>query len=194
MEAERGTQALAVSGTGSSATSSDIAASRAVTDQLVSRLSQARATGRIVLEMQPNSSGLEAIPALSLENGDKLAVPPVPDTVNVVGAVYDQNSFIYRKVRAVSYYLKLAGGPNRNADRRYVFVIRADGSVVSRSADRSTWSYFSGDGFNNMKLNPGDTVVMPDKTLRPTALRGVLDWTQVFSQVALGAAAINVLH
>jgi hypothetical protein len=35
--------------------------------------------------------------------------------------------------------------------------------------------------------------VVPDKTLRPNALRGVLDWTQIFSQLALGAAAINVL-
>ncbi len=194
MEAERGTQALAVSGTGSSATSSDIAASRAVTDQLIARLSQVRATGRIVLEMQANSAGLDDIPALKLENGDKFAVPPVPDTVNVVGAVYDQNSFIYRNARTVSYYLKLAGGPNRNADKGHAFVVRADGSVVSRAADRSGWSYFGGNGFNDMKLNPGDTVVMPDKTLRPTAIRNVLDWTQVFSQVALGAAAINVLN
>jgi len=193
MDAERGTQALVVSGTGSSASSSDIAASRAVTDQLVSRLSQVRATGRIVLEMQPNSAGLDAIPALSLENGDRFAIPPVPDTVNVVGAVYDQNSFIFRKSRPVSYYLKLAGGPNRNADKGRAFVIRADGSVVSRAATRSGWSYLGGNGFGDMRLNPGDTVVMPDKTLRPTALRGVLDWTQVFSQLALGAAAINVL-
>jgi hypothetical protein len=42
-------------------------------------------------------------------------------------------------------------------------------------------------------MNPGDTIVVPDKTLRPTALRNILDWSQVFSQLALGAAAINVL-
>jgi hypothetical protein len=34
---------------------------------------------------------------------------------------------------------------------------------------------------------------VPDKTLRPTALRQWLDWTQIFSQLAIGAAAINVL-
>jgi hypothetical protein len=44
-----------------------------------------------------------------------------------------------------------------------------------------------------MKLNPGDTIVVPDKTLRPTALRGLLDWTQIFSQLAIGAAAVEVL-
>lgn len=194
MEAERGTQALAVSGTSSSASASDVSASRAVTDQLIGRLSQVRATGRIVLGMRPASAGIDEIPALNLENGDRFMVPPIPDTVNVVGAVYDQNSFLYKKSRAVTYYLKQSGGPTRNADKGHAFVIRADGSVLSRTAVKSNWSYLGGNGFNDIRLDPGDTIVMPDKTLRPTALRGVLDWTQVFSQVALGAAAINVLH
>jgi protein involved in polysaccharide export with SLBB domain len=92
----------------------------------------------------------------------------------------------------VGQYLKLAGGATRNADSRHSFVIRADGSVVSRSADKG-YSLWSGGSFDQLRLNPGDTIVVPDKTLRPTALRNVLDWTQVFSQLALGAAAINVL-
>jgi hypothetical protein len=42
-------------------------------------------------------------------------------------------------------------------------------------------------------LYPGDTIVVPEKTLRPTALRGLLDWSNIFGQLALGAAAIQVL-
>lgn len=194
MEAERGTQALAVSGSSSGTSSNDVTASRAVTEQLLSRLNQVRATGRIVLQLKPGSRGVGALPALNLENGDRFAVPPIPDTVNVVGAVYDQNSFLYARNHKVEDYLKLAGGPTRNADKRHAFVIRADGSVISRSSAQSGWSYFGGNSFNDLRLYPGDTIIMPDKTLRPTALRGVLDWTQVFSQVALGAAAINILH
>jgi protein involved in polysaccharide export with SLBB domain len=194
MEAERGTQALAVSGSISGGGASEVSASRAVTDQLIARLNQVRATGRIVLQLRPSSSSVNDLPVLGLENGDRFVVPPTPDTINVVGAVYDQNSFIYVKGRDVAFYLKLAGGPTRNADKGHAFVIRADGSVISRPAVQSGWSYFGGNGFNSLRLFPGDTVVVPDKTLRPTALRSVLDWTQVFSQVALGAAAINVLQ
>lgn len=194
MEAERGTQALAVSGSISGGSASEVSASRAVTDQLLARLGQVRATGRIVLQLQPSSGSVNDLPALNLEDGDRFVVPPVPDTINVMGAVYDQNSFIYAKGRDVAFYLKLAGGPTRNADKGHAFVIRADGSVLSRPAVQSGWSYFGGNGFNDLRLYPGDTVVVPDKTLRPTALKGVLDWTQVFSQVALGAAAINVLQ
>ncbi len=51
-----------------------------------------------------------------------------------------------------------------------------------------------GNEFYHLKLYPGDTIIVPEKTIKPSALRGVLDWTQIFSQLAFGAAAINVLH
>lgn len=188
-EAQRGTQALAVSG--SAANAVDVTASRAAAQELVARLSQIRATGRIVLKLKPTNVGIDDIPAISLENGDRFVVPFAPATVNVVGAVYDQSSFLFEPGRSTKHYLSLAGGPNRNADRSRAFVIRADGSVISRGTSGSFG--FSGNSFNDLRLNPGDTIVMPDKVLRPTALRNVLDWTQVFSQLALGAAAINVL-
>jgi protein involved in polysaccharide export with SLBB domain len=93
----------------------------------------------------------------------------------------------------VAQYLRLAGGPTRNADWRHAFIIRADGSVVSRTEEKR-YSLWSGSSpFNALSLNPGDSIIVPDKTLRPSALRNFLDWTQMFSQLALGAAAINVL-
>ena len=99
---------------------------------LIVTLSKMRATGRIVLNLNPYSHGLDAIPNLPLEDGDQFVVPVVPATVNVVGAVYDQNSFLYRHGQHVQDYLKMAGGASRNADKRHEFVIRADGSVFSK--------------------------------------------------------------
>jgi protein involved in polysaccharide export with SLBB domain len=185
IEAEHGTQALAVTGGGDQAAS----ASRAAAQDLTTRLSQIRATGRIVLQLRPQSNSIDDVPMISLENGDHFVVPSVPATVNVVGAVYDQNSFLFQANGQAARYLRLAGGTNRNADWRHAFVIKADGSVISREAVKTAW----GNGFNALRMNPGDTIVVPDKTLRPTALRNILDWSQVFSQLALGAAAINVL-
>jgi protein involved in polysaccharide export with SLBB domain len=191
LEAERGTQALALSSNASASSMSDVAASRTVTQDMISRLSQIKATGRIVLQFRPNSSGIDDIPAIRLENGDKFVVPFVPGNVNVVGAVYDQSSYVYQQGKTLGYYLQLAGGTNRNADWRHAFLIRADGSVTSRT--HSKGSGFWKESFNDIKLNPGDTLIVPDKALRPTALRGFIEWSQVFSQLALGAAAINVL-
>jgi protein involved in polysaccharide export with SLBB domain len=136
---------------------------------------------------------VDDVPAINLENGDKFVVPFAPSMINIVGAVYDQSSFLYQPSRTVGQYLKLAGGTNRNADWRHSFVIRADGSVVGREGNNGGTLWSGNKSFTEIRLNPGDTIVVPDKTLRPTAIRNVLDWTQVFSQLALGAAAINVL-
>ncbi len=103
--------------------------------------------------------------------------------------LYNQNSFIYQPSLSADRYLQLAGGPNRNADWRRAFVIHADGSVVSRSTGKGVW----GNEFKKLSLNPGDTIVMPDKTLRPSQLRGFTEWTQIFSQWPLAQRPINVL-
>lgn len=191
LEAERGTQALAVSSNSSASAMSDVAASQSVTADMIARLSQLKATGRIVLQFRPNSASIDDIPAIRLENGDKFLVPFAPANVSIVGAVYDQNSYVYERGRTLGYYLRLAGGANRNADWRHAFLIRADGSVISRA--HLGGSGFWKESFEDLQLNPGDTIVVPDKTIRPTALRNFIEWSQIFSQLALGAAAINIL-
>lgn len=189
IEASRGTQALAMQSTGSA--SSDVAASQMMTQQMIARLSDIKATGRIVLQFSPTSASVNDIPELSLENGDKFIVPFAPADINVVGSVYDQNSYVYQHGRSLGYYMQLAGGPTRNADWHHAFLIRADGSVISRK--RTQGSGFWKESFESVKLNPGDTIVVPEKTLRPTAVRGFLEWSQVFSQLAIGAAVVNNL-
>jgi protein involved in polysaccharide export with SLBB domain len=187
LDSERGTQELALSPSGGGS----VAASQAVTQEMIGRLSRMTATGRIVLRLNTNSAKVEDIPDFSIENGDKFVVPYAPAAINVVGAVYDQNAFLFERGRALGYYLRIAGGANRNADWAHAFVIRADGSVVSRKHPEE--SGFWKESFTDLRLNPGDTIVVPEKTLRPTAIRNLIDWSQIFSQFALGAAAIEVL-
>ena len=156
--------------------------------ELIARLRQIRATGRIVLEFSTDATGQQTIPDIGLEDGDRFVVPPVPSTVNVVGSVYDENSFLYQKSRPSGAYLHLAGGPNRNADKKHSFIIRADGSVVSWSAANGLW----GNTFEQLQMNPGDTIVVPEKGFNVSGLRQVIAWSQLFSQFALGAASLAV--
>ncbi len=190
MQIQRGNLALAASPASSAQDLASGAAAQSSEQQLVANLRQMRATGRIVLEFRAASNGIDAIPDITLENGDRFIVPPVPSSVNVVGAVYDQNSFLYVSTRRAGAYLHLAGGPNRDADTKHIFIIRADGSVISREAENGIW----GNEFANLQIHPGDTIVVPDKTFKPSALRGFLDWSQLFSQFALGAAALSVIQ
>lgn len=190
MGIERGNLAMASSPASSAQDMTSSAAAQTSERDLLASLRQIRATGRIVLRFTPDSGGTASLPDITMEDGDRFIVPPVPATVNVVGAVYDQNSFLYAHGRRAGAYLQLAGGPNRDADRRHEFVIRADGEVVSREVEKGLW----GNGFDNLRLNPGDTLVVPEKTFKPSALRGVLDWSQMFSQFALGAAALSIIQ
>lgn len=190
LQISRGSLALASSPTSSSQDIASGAAAQSAEQDLIARLTKIRATGRIVLEFNPGSGGVDIVPPLALENGDRFVVPAIPASINVVGAVYDQNSFLFRSERRVHNYLQLAGGPNRDADVKHMFIIRADGSVVSHKAANGVW----GNTFESLPINPGDTIVVPEKTLKPSAMRGFLEWSQLFSQLALGAAAINVIQ
>jgi protein involved in polysaccharide export with SLBB domain len=168
------------------ATAAEVSASRS----LVDKFRTIRATGRIVLAINPSATGLDQLPDMPLEDGDRFTVPSKPSTVNVVGAVYDQNSFLFNQRQQVGAYVRLAGGPTRDADDKHAFIIRADGSVVSRQSRTGVF----GNTFVSTRMNPGDTVVIPEKVPRPSALRNFVNYSQIFSQLALGAAAIAVLQ
>ena len=189
MRMQRSALALASSSAASAQDLASGAAAQSSERELLTALREVRATGRIVLQFEPDAVGTNRVPSLSLENGDRFIVPSVPAVVNVVGAVYDQNSFLYKSRLRAEDYLRQAGGPTKDADRRHEFIIRADGEVVSRDTLKSVW----GDEFGNLRINPGDTIVVPEKTYKPSAIRGLIDWSQIFSQLALGAAAVNVI-
>jgi polysaccharide biosynthesis/export protein len=154
---------------------------------LINRLRQIRATGRIVLEL-PEQAEMKNLPDIALEDGDRLLVPSRPSMVSVFGSVYAENSFIYRPEKQVSDYLSQAGGPTKSADRSSAYVLRADGSVISRQQA----GVFS--SFDSARLAPGDSIVMPEDLDKTTIMRNLKDIAQIFYQFGLGAAALKVLR
>jgi protein involved in polysaccharide export with SLBB domain len=171
----------------------EIADNRAKLDaqrQLVERLREVKATGRVVLDLRPNSTAVADLPEIALEDGDRFVVPYRPSTVEMLGAVYNKNSFLYRREARLDDYLKRAGGPTRDADTSRMFVIRADGSILSKQSVKGLWN----GGFASVRLMPGDAIVVPERLNRGSFLKGLRDWSQVFSQFALGAAAIRVIQ
>jgi polysaccharide biosynthesis/export protein len=171
----------------------EIADNRAKLDaqrQLVEKLREVKATGRVVLDLRPNSTAVADLPEIALEDGDRFVVPYRPATVEMLGAVYNKNSFLYRREARLDDYLKRAGGPTRDADTSRMFVIRADGSVLSKQSVKGLWN----GGFASLRLMPGDAIVVPERLNRGAFLKGLRDWSQVFSQFALGAAAIRVIQ
>ncbi len=157
---------------------------------LLSRLRNVQATGRIVLNLSPDSQSVSDLPDMALEDGDRLVIPSRPSTVQVIGAVFNQNAFLCENDARVSRYLRLAGGPVREADRHQIFVLRADGSVVHRGSGDSI---FDSSTLDNVRLFPGDTIVVPEKMVKPSGIRALADWTQIMSQLSLSSAALDVV-
>lgn len=158
--------------------------------ELIEKLRQVKAEGRVVFDLAPNAAAVGDLPEIALEDGDRLLVPFRPSTVEMLGAVYNKNSFLYRRGQRVDDYLKRAGGPTRDADKGRMFVIRADGSILSKQSVKGLWN----GGFASLRLMPGDAIVVPQRLNQGSVLKGLRDWSQVFSQFALGAAAIRVIQ
>jgi polysaccharide export outer membrane protein len=171
----------------------EIAANRAQLEaqgQLVEKLRGIKAAGRVVLDLMPTAELVADLPDIALEDGDRFVVPYRPTTVEMLGAVYNKNSFLYQREGRVEDYLKRAGGPTRDADKARIFLIRADGSVLSKQSVKGLWN----GGFASLRLMPGDTIVVPERLNHGAFLKGLRDWSQVFSQFALGAAAVRVIQ
>jgi len=155
--------------------------------RMADRLRTIKAEGRIVLELASADAQVKNLPDLPLQDGDSIYVPRKPGTVEVLGSVFQSNSFLYRPDRNVKDYMLLAGGETVNADTSEMYVIRADGTARS---GRST-GWFSGIG--GVGINPGDTIVVPEKIDRSSWRQSLKEWTEIFYQFGLGAAGLKVL-
>lgn len=153
------------------------------------KLRQLKADGRIVLNLHPNDNGVDDVPTIPLEDGDEFYVPGRPIVVSVFGDVYNQGSFLQRPGKTVYRYLRDAGGPTRNADKDRIFVVLANGSVVSKDTASGFWS----GGFASMVLMPGDTVIVPEQLNPGAGWRHFKDFAQILFDFGLAAAAIHVL-
>jgi protein involved in polysaccharide export with SLBB domain len=190
MDLQASTNAANAAGGAVSAQDSAAAAALQTQNQsIISRLRLMQATGRIVLDLPPDAHTVAQLPDMPLENGDRFIVPRVPLTVNVDGAVYNQNSFLYNPQRRVGGYIRLAGGANRDSDKNRSYVIRADGSVLSKQYS----SALRGSGFDSIRLYPGDTVVVPLNLSKGQTLRTIVDIAQIMGQFGIAIAAANLV-
>ena len=138
--------------------------------------------GRLAGDFSPNSQGsMNTI----LFDGDYIFVPKNPNTINVLGEVLNPIAFEYSKKLNIKSAINQAGGYEQYADKRRVYVIKANGIV--EKANRNIF-------VRNVGLEPGDTIVVPRKIITDNpALEALLPVTQFLSDLAFSAAAIDSL-
>jgi protein involved in polysaccharide export with SLBB domain len=191
MEIQIRQSAISVASSGQSADAQQLAQMQAAQKAIVAQLRASRASGRVALPVTPKDKNLRAFPDMVLEDSDRLTIPHTPSTVSVVGNVYNPGSFIFDSRNTTGAYLEMAGKGKPQSDLHHAFVLRANGVVV---AANNVNGLFTGTKFERLRLYPGDQIVVPYKLPSGAFVRGLRDWTQIASQLALTSAALAVIH
>ncbi|WP_418317554.1 SLBB domain-containing protein [Piscinibacter sakaiensis] len=167
--------------------------SAAATQAQLARLAQVQPNGRIALELTAEAKTIDALPDLPLEHADRIVVPARPGFVTVAGAVVNNNAFLWKPGRTAGDYVKLAG-LDEAAEPSAMFILRADGTVSHANDSRGLFGY---GGLKTQPLYPGDAVFVPNQldfeTWGRAFVRNLKDFSQIFAQFGLGAAAIQTL-
>jgi polysaccharide export outer membrane protein len=99
--------------------------------------------------------------------------------------VQSPTSHVYRAGLSRDDYIAKSGGSTQKADRKRIYIVRANGDVVS--GGRTGWFRRSRSG----DIRPGDTIVVPLNTERVAALPL---WTSVTTIIYNLAIAILAIH
>jgi len=146
-------------------------------------------TGRLVINLpellEATKKGRRSELDVTLQNGDKLYIPPLTQEVTVTGEVFYPTSHLFRKGMDRKQYVEMSGGVTRKADTKRIYIVRADGSVDTGGG----WLSIS----DRHNVQPGDTIVVPlDVDLvRPIARLASI--SKIIFQLAVAAVSAKAV-
>jgi protein involved in polysaccharide export with SLBB domain len=155
---------------------------------VLQRLRSQPASGRLVIHVSADIASWANTPAdIEMRSGDVLSVPKRPGFVLVTGQVYNTSAITFVPGKDAGWYLGRSGGTNDVANRKEIFVIRANGSVVGRRS--GTW--YSGNVLST-RLRPGDVIVVPQRIIGSLFWKNLLAVAQLSSSIAFTAAVAGI--
>ncbi|MBK5969438.1 MULTISPECIES: SLBB domain-containing protein [Thiorhodovibrio] len=154
--------------------------------KVINELKRSEAIGRLVIDLE-GAMDCSGEANITLQDGDRLTVPTMAHEVTVVGEVYHPTSHLYRKKLNSADYVELSGGTTVLARRNHVFVIQANGEVMSvRGGD---WQH----GAGRVTITPGATIYVPLNVDRMNRLESAESWSQILYHLGITAASLNVI-
>jgi protein involved in polysaccharide export with SLBB domain len=135
-------------------------------------------SGRLVIHIAQDKRWVKTAADLELRKGDVLTIPKASNFVMVDGSVYNPTAVTFKPGKTAAWYLRQAGGPNNVAEKKAIFLIRADGSVIGGTG--GLW----GGGALAAELRPGDMLVVPEK-----AYSGTTRWKSTLQMAQMVSAA-----
>jgi len=158
-------------------------------EQVLGRLKNQPATGRLVIHIDADIDSWAGTAAdIEVRSGDVLRIPKRPGFVLITGQVYNSTAISFVPHKTADWYLQRAGGSTEVANRKEIFIIRANGSVIGRRS--SDWY---GRDVLSTRLNPGDVIVVPQKIVGASLFwRNLLSTAQIAASIAITAAVAGL--
>jgi polysaccharide biosynthesis/export protein len=158
----------------------------AVGEQLMSQLRNTQPVGRLVIDIGSVLKGpAGASGDVLLRDGDKLLVPKISQEVTILGEVQAPTSHVFEPGLSRDGYIARSGGVTQKADRKRIYVVQANGGVVT--AARTGWFRRS----QQIEIQPGDTIVVPLDTERINALPLWQAVTSIIYNLAVALLAVR---
>ena len=166
--------------------------------KLIEKMRAVKAEGRMVVRVESMDMLEGSQSDIVLEAGDSLTMPEQPSQVQVIGAVNNQVALMHESGASVNSYIGRAGGYTKTADTGEVYILKVDGTAVSKrgskwglrwDSERRSWL---GGGLMSAKLDPGDTIVVPEKLDHKAWVKDTKDITQILYQIAVTAGVLLV--
>ncbi len=120
-----------------------------------------------------------------LRDGDKLLIPKRTQEITILGEVQSPTSHVYQAGMTRDEYIAKSGGTTQKADKKRIYVVRANGDVIA--GERSGWFRRS----QSVEMRPGDTIVVPLDTERVRALPMWQAVTTIIYNLAVALLAIR---
>ncbi len=164
---------------------------------LIKQLRETKPVGRLVIDLPrllaTSRQGRVSDYDVTLKQGDKIVIPKLTQEITVIGEVFHPTSHLYTSGLDVDDYIKMSGGATRKADTGNIYVVRANGAVVTRNdlGDAPAIDLF--ETTENKAIRPGDTIVVP---LEIDRIRPLTFWTnvsQIAYQIGIAVAAANAV-
>jgi protein involved in polysaccharide export with SLBB domain len=162
--------------------------------QLLQKLKETRATGRVTTLIAPPEVIKGTAYDIALEHGDRIYIPANPSTVQVLGSVLNPAAFVYDKALTWRDFIRMAGGYTKDANPDRIYILKADGTAVrvKRSLQSAApWVKEFGDEADWSLVEPGDAVIVPQKVASYTSIRQTRDYLDIVYKMAVTMLSID---
>ena len=134
--------------------------------------------GQIALNIKNNDlDKIKDLDNIEVQDGDDIYIPRLSNHVSVIGEVYNEQSFVYKKGANAKYYIKEVGGYTPNANKFRLYKVSVNGRAEKIG--------------NGSSIEPGDTIVVPRRIAGNDWITPVCDTLKGIASIIVMAFAIN---